>query len=137
MYLLNQLSFALYLRTWTSGSENSYYGIWAVSIGKRTSWIAGLCVMMAMLLITQSKMNELSFYVPAVLTILCPSAPSFVFSPWFLQYLCVVIILIPLLCSSRYRWWGWIGWLSLGCLVAAIICLTSYFLRTQASAFAA
>jgi hypothetical protein len=135
MYLMNQLSFAVYIRTWTTGADNSYTGIWRNAIGPRTSWIASVITIMALLLLTQGKMSELSGSIPAAIYTIYPAAPAFLSNPWFLQSLFVVLFIIPCACSARYRWWVWIGWTALACLITGFLLLVSYFFRIQISSF--
>jgi len=129
MLLVNQCSFYIFVRTWAYDQAYSYPEVWAFAFGKRTSWIAGVIVIVGFITFPMIRASETIIYVTDALARYWPSAPSWVASKWTIRYLFVIIATFPAAMTTRFSWFGPLSWLCFASQMTCFACLVIHFMR--------
>jgi hypothetical protein len=131
MVLLTQVSFSIFTRAWSFGQAYSFDEIWSFTFGPAFSWIPKVLLIVGYESAAVAGFGELSVAIPDILSTFWPNVPTFILSPWFIQYILMVPVSLPCLLVDNMGWFGWNGWMSLCAFVVGIGCLVCQLFRTQ------
>jgi hypothetical protein len=131
MLVLTQLSLYVFTRVWSFGDAYTYEDIWNYVFGRKFSFIPNILEIVAYLSCLVVGFWEITDYIPNMLLSIWPDTPDILQSPWFLQYLFVIPILLPCIFIPNVSSFKWIAWICLICFAVSWLCLIVNFFRTQ------
>lgn len=100
-FLLTQLSFYIFFRSWVFGSKFTYSGIWILIFGPTFKLIPQILVIYSYLNFTFSLVTLIPDIWKKFFNDLCASPPDFIMNDWFIVYLIGFISTFPFLLSKR------------------------------------
>jgi hypothetical protein len=133
VFALTQASFHLYIRTWSFGHAYTYSDIWAETVSASTAWIPGIIIILSYMAVCTLGAWEIQRYTSDILTVLWPDAPEVLLSPWLLEYVLSLIVLIP--CFAARKISHLVSVSAIGCvaLLVSILALFIHFFRSRLS----
>jgi hypothetical protein len=131
LFALSQVSFHIYVRTWTFGHAYTYPDIWAQTINPSTRWIPDILIILGYMTQCSTGAWEIQRYGGDLITTLIPTAPDWVSSSWFLEYGFSVIVMIPCFFVRAFSQLLPVAIIGFSALVIAAISLFIHVLRVR------
>jgi hypothetical protein len=131
VFVLSQASFHVFVRTWSFGHAYTYHNIWAQTLNDSTGWIPDLIVIFSYMTICALGAWEIQRYTSDIIAVLWPSAPDLLFSPWFLEYLLSVFVVVPCFLAATISQLRSLSIVGCAALLVAMVCLFVHFFRER------
>jgi hypothetical protein len=131
VFLLSQASFHLFVRTWSFGHAYTYHDIWAQTFNASTGWVPDLIVILSYMTICALGAWEIQRYTSDILSVLWPGAPDLLLSPWFLEYLLSLFVVVPCFLAGHISQLRSLSFVGLAALIVATVALFIHFFRAR------
>jgi hypothetical protein len=131
VFILSQASFHVFVRTWSFGHAYTYHDIWAQTVNAATAWIPDVIIILSYMTICALGAWEIQRYTSDIITVLWPAAPDLLFSPWFLEYLLSLFVVVPCFLASSISQLRSLSIVGCAALVIATVTLFVHFFRAR------
>lgn len=122
-FVLTQISFSVYFRTWVFGTSFSYAGIWELVYGPGFQIIPRIIVILALFGFSIGLNVALPNYAKQIVYNNFPNAPAFITNRWFIIYVLTLGITVPCLFVKRYSYLKVTAYIGNICLLTGIVCM--------------
>lgn len=122
-FLLSQLSFYIFFRSWVFGSKFTYPGIWVLVFGPLFQLIPQILVIYSYFNFTFKLVTLIPEIWKKFFNDLCSSPPNILLNDWFIVYLVGFISVFPFLFAKRLSSLRYMSYVANSFLVLNILCI--------------
>ncbi|EAY03125.1 Transmembrane amino acid transporter protein [Trichomonas vaginalis G3] len=119
--ILTQLSFHIFVKTWSFNGENSYISIWKDVFNGKTSIIPRIILFVAFISLSSVSTNDFLTEYDDLLSYVDPSKFSVFSSKWFKKFVLTFIFFFPSLFHNRFSQMKYISYMRNFLLVVCLI----------------
>jgi hypothetical protein len=131
MGLLTQGSVQILVHSWKIGEAYTHAELWGNLFHASTNWFPTLLIAFGYIAVNSFSYVDIMDCVTNVVPWLWPSVPELVYSPWFIQYVSLVLAVLPTAWAKSYGNFLGISLVSHFAILVGLACVAVYLFRTM------